>query len=86
MSLNNSDKQKKTETDAGETPEGDGCFLFKAVFEQSSDAVIITDLKNNITFFNPAAVRMFDMEKEQLSRQNINSLAFGRRIILPDEL
>ncbi|MGE4497706.1 MAG: PAS domain S-box protein [Deferribacterales bacterium] len=42
--------------------------------------------KNNITFFNPAAVRMFDMEKEQLSRQNINSLAFGRRIILPDEL
>ncbi|WP_164885328.1 PAS domain S-box protein [Geovibrio thiophilus] len=85
--MNNSDGQKKTESiDFASLSEEESCFLFRSVFEQSSDAVIITDPKNNITFFNPAAVRMFGMDAEQLSRQNINSLAFGRRIILPDEL
>ncbi|MCD8566869.1 MAG: PAS domain S-box protein [Geovibrio sp.] len=87
MSLFNPDEQKKTENPSGShLPEDGGCSLFKAVFEQSADAVIITSLKSEISFFNPAAVRIFGMNSEQLSRQNINSLAFGRRIIQHEEL
>lgn len=87
MSLFNPDEQIKTENPSGSRlPEDGGCSLFKAVFEQSADAVIITSLKNDISFFNPAAVRIFGMNTEQLSRQNINSLAFGRRIIQHEEL
>ncbi len=82
MSADKADKHKKQYKTADSISKDDECcFLFRSVFEQSSDSVIITDLKNNVLFFNPAAVQMFGMESEQLARQNINALAFGRKII-----
>lgn len=81
MEAGNFESRKTTRKN---TNTADNAPFFKSVFDQSSDAILITDLKGTIVMCNPSAAKLFNSDTDYLTGRCISTLSFEKNIITDD--